>query len=547
MLHFVPSMLNIFIKCTALNSWKFPNLKTVISSGEKLEITTANEFKKVFEAKLFNLYGPAECTIDVTAHECGDESDDIPIGCPADNTEIYILNDNDKIMPVDIYGEICIVGELVGKGYAEGSDGGYFSFKGKRAYKTGDIGRLGCDGKIYISGRKDRQVKIRGMRINLSDIKNIVLNHNGITDAEVIKNDNRIECYFCGECDIEVIKKSLLKNLQVYAVPSRFIRVNEIPVTKNGKSDIKALTALNKKSQEETEALTANEKTVLNEVKKYIDANVNDNVFEKGLDSISILEIVCTLREKGININFSDFYEGLSVRSSLKIAENKRYYKYIKEAGSDKLMICFPFGGGEPQSLEGLFEDFKIDVMGVYTSIFDENTSVDAMINLLINTLPLENYKEIYLYGQCVGAVPALELADKAYDKAKGIFLVSPSVKLSKLKISPWDHIPINIISKILVKAGGDEKTYTYQVLKNFKKDTRRYFKYTPKIYKNIKCPINMIFGDKDIFTKNSKVMIKGLKKYVNSNINVHYIKDGKHFLNISDKYKLLQIINKFI
>lgn len=340
--HFVPSVLNMFIKYVDLNGIRFPHLKAVYSSGEKLETKTVNEFYRIIGAELYNLYGPAECTVDVTGCKCRENSEDIPIGAPADNTQIYILNNDLKVMPRGVWGEICIVGELVGKGYLGEEQGGYFTYKGEKAYKTGDIGRLDFDGALYIRGRRDRQVKIRGMRINLSEIKNIILGFEGIKEAEVIKNGSRVECYYCGNCDTEKVKKEILSRLHAYAVPSVFIKIDKIPLTENGKADTAALIKYGSSRKTAKENLTKTEREILAKVLKYTDAGVDDNLFEKGLDSLSILEIVCELQRKGTVINFSDFYEGLSVRSIAKMINKRRYYCFIKQEDAERVMVCFP-------------------------------------------------------------------------------------------------------------------------------------------------------------------------------------------------------------
>ncbi len=547
--HFVPSILNMFIKYVDMKGIRFPHLEAVFSSGEKLETKTVNEFYKVFDAELYNLYGPAECTIDVTGCKCRAGVGDVPIGDPADNTEIYILNSDLKVMPVGVWGEICIVGELVGKGYTGEDQGGYFSYRGKKAYRTGDIGRLGYDGTLYIRGRRDRQVKIRGMRINLSEVKNIVLGFEGIKDAEVIKNNSRVECYYCGDCDTEEVKRAILKRLHAYAVPSVFIKINEIPLTANGKADTAALTEYGKNRQTVKEELTKAEKEILTEVLKYTEAGVNDNLFEKGLDSLSILEIVCELQRKGTVINFSDFYEGLSVRSIAKMMNKRKYYSFIKNEGYDKVMVCFPYGGGEPQCFEKIVENFYGDVIGVYVSEFSAGTDIEKIAEKLAKELPIDGYEEVCVYGQCVGCMPALEFAERMGGRLKCMTLVSPAVKTERnSNLSPWKNMPDFLIKLILVLAGGKRGHYTKNVLDRFRCDTDRYFRYTPRHYSiSRQCRVNIIYGDRDILVKNGRMISEKIGWLIGKPVEAYTIRGGKHYLNETHSKLIADVINNMI
>ena len=238
-------MLNGFLEYIKINNIKLPTLKTVFSSGEKLEKYTVDKFFSLIKAELYNLYGPAECTIDVSAHKClpheSEDKDDIPIGTPADNTSLYIINGEDKILPVGCKGEICIAGELVGKGYIGSQNDAFFTFCGKRAYRTGDIGYIGYDGEMYISGRNDSQIKIRGMRIDISGIKNAVCSCYGVSDCIISNNEQRLECYYTGDADEEEIKEKLRKTLPYYAIPSIFHKIDKMVLGSSGKADIKAL------------------------------------------------------------------------------------------------------------------------------------------------------------------------------------------------------------------------------------------------------------------------------------------------------------------
>lgn len=592
--HFVPSVLHRFLRYTKAHHMVFPKLREVFVSGEKLESSLVDAFfEQQQEKRLINLYGPAECTIDVTFYECvkGHYPIDIPIGKPVANTQIYIMNDENKCLPAGTYGEICVMGELVGKGYVSGDQetqeqmvyqssdresrnkAGFCMIDGKKAYRTGDIGKVGFDGNLYIQGRRDHQIKIRGIRIDLSDIKNIVLQSDGVTDAEVIKCGHRIECYYCGEIKEQDIQADIAKNISVYAIPSIFKKVDSIPLTTNGKTDIselqrqsvEQLQLRNQSSKEKTEMLSGVERELLKAVSQYVEADRDDNLFEAGLDSISVLDIVCHLQEKGYHIDFSDFYENLTIRRIAKNIGRKRYYTYLKENNSDYLVICFPFAGGEPQNFTKIAKIFSCDVIGVYTSAFSKSVTVEEMALRLSAVLPLGKYKKIYVYGQCVGCMIALEFASLMGERTDGVILVAPTVRKksqaessdmnSQLRnsnllrarekvINPWSLFSDQRIIRILRGMGGNYN-YKKTVINQFRKDTDRYFRYRPRVFNNIPpaCRVTLVFGNEDLFTINRRYTIRNIQSCGLFNVKAYGIKGGKHFLNDSHSQELYKII----
>ncbi len=544
-LHFVPSMLNIFIRYAKFKKLKFPTVKAVFSSGEKLEKYTVDNFYDIFNAELYNLYGPSECTIDVSYHKCEKYEKEIPIGTPADNTQIYIINSFGKILPVDVCGEIVIVGEFVGKGYTNGENGGFFRLNGKKAYKTGDIGKIGYDGNLYIYGRKDSQIKIRGMKVDLSEIKNVILYCENVTDAVVLKNNNRLECFYSGEAKIEDIKKYMLNKIPHYAIPSIFYNIDEIPLTSVGKVDLKALQKIHQNKL--YEELSKTEKIILECVQKYISTSPYENLFEKGLDSLTVLDIVCELEEKGINVTFGNFYEGLSVKGIASAIKNKNYTVWLKKENNEKLLICFPYAGGEPQFFSKLAEKLECDTIGVYISSFDVKDSIENIVEKLLEFLPLNLYKEIYVYGHCIGCMAAIEFSAKISDKLSGIILAAPAVsKAIPLIGSPWNMIPDKMIKKIF--ADNENKKYNKSAVLKFRNDTDRYFKYISNYKKyRLNCKSMIIFGENDIFTKNTKKIIKKLKKILYGDFSWYFIKNGKHFFVETHILEVYKLISEFI
>lgn|GEM_PF-1422032 len=202
-----------------------------------------------------NVYGPTECC-DVSAAfnitpelfpEIEAPFGMLPVGKPLNNVCIYILDNDYKKVPAGVTGELFIAGEGVARGYINNpalTKEKYIKVNGhtrERLYRTGDTGRYLEDGNIILSGRNDDQIKLRGFRIELSEIENTIMSHSSITSAAVISfgngNDKEIAAYYCSGTAIsgEELRQFMSVTLPGYMIPSYFIQLQALPLTINGK------------------------------------------------------------------------------------------------------------------------------------------------------------------------------------------------------------------------------------------------------------------------------------------------------------------------
>ncbi len=260
-IHFVPSMLGAFLSVLdgEFIYTRLSSLRQVFSSGEALKpehvSLFGNTVNKNCGARLINLYGPTEATVDVSYFECEFQSKytNVPIGKPIDNTQFYILNKSNHLVPLGVAGELCIAGVGLARGYInnEGLTRERFVenpyIKGKRIYRTGDLARWLPDGNIEFLGRIDHQVKIRGFRIELGEIESVLLNHQDIVECVVQVYENKGDKLLCaylvciGSINQVEIRNYLSTHLPDYMVPSYFVKLEKMPVNSNGKLDCKLL------------------------------------------------------------------------------------------------------------------------------------------------------------------------------------------------------------------------------------------------------------------------------------------------------------------
>ncbi|MBJ6369743.1 non-ribosomal peptide synthetase [Snuella sedimenti] len=257
-LHFVPSLLNVFVKSISDQNkrelLKIRSLKRIITSGEALTSNLADQWFTLTSIPIYNLYGPTEASIDVTHYKVK-YKEQVLIGSPINNTQIYILNNDKEIVPIGVVGEICIGGDGLSRGYLNNEGLTVSKFiehpfkKEGRIYKTGDLGRWLPDGNIEFRGRRDNQVKIRGYRIELGEIENVLRSYEMVSDcvvilAELESEDKSLIAYITGsveEFNISDVRIYLRSKLPKYMVPNYFVELDEFPLTTNGKIDKKSL------------------------------------------------------------------------------------------------------------------------------------------------------------------------------------------------------------------------------------------------------------------------------------------------------------------
>lgn len=337
MVHFVPSMLNMFVNFikSTNNAQAISKLKYVLASGEALKPEQVNDFNHFIGNKnntaLLNLYGPTETTVDVTSFDCENHKtyDSIPIGKPISNIQAYILNEDNNIMGIGVPGELCIAGVGVTAGYLNRPELTQEKFidnpfgKGK-LYRTGDLAKWNGDGNIIYIGRIDEQVKIRGYRIELGEIESILRQHTHINDVArpMVDNELSICAYLVSDdsLDFGSLKTSLGQKLPDYMIPAYMTQLDELPVTSNGKLNKKALPEIKVESKVYVAPTNDMESAVAEtfEAVLHVDQiSIHDNFFEMGGDSLKAIKLT-SLISKSYNISIKDIFELQTIASISK-------------------------------------------------------------------------------------------------------------------------------------------------------------------------------------------------------------------------------------
>jgi tyrocidine synthetase-3 len=255
-----PVLMNVFLEQVESTSREqvLPDLTCLCMGGDYVPIELVRRCRKYLNhgGKIINAYGPAEASVEATFYyfEGTSNSEISLIGKPRSNTRVYILDQLGNCCPIGVRGEICISGIGLARGYLNKPEqtadkfitGANRSYISQRLYHTGDQGCWLPGGNIRFFGRIDDQIRVRGYRVELSEIEQVIKSHPGIKDAVVILRENKsgetaICAYYIGKLAGNEVRQYLENRLPAYMVPSYLMELECIPLTPNGKIDKKAL------------------------------------------------------------------------------------------------------------------------------------------------------------------------------------------------------------------------------------------------------------------------------------------------------------------
>ena len=327
-LQITPSRLKLMLEEADLSI--LSGLKALLIGGEPLPPHLFERLKALTDVALFNVYGPTEATIWSTTKKLNDA--DLTIGVPLVDEDVLILTpDGNQIVPIGVWGELCIGGQGLARGYWNRPELTLDRFiphpvrPGERIYRTGDFGRFLSDGDIQCGGRMDNQVKVRGYRIETGEIEQNLLKISGIREAVVhiveIDGLNEIAAYMVPDGDKlplpSELRQRLSEYLPEYMLPTYYVALESVPLTPNGKTDRKALPLPTGRAagsvpsgvagylppRTETEAALA---AIWQRILGVEQVGVNDNFFELGGHSIKAIRIASAIaKELGQEIHLS--------------------------------------------------------------------------------------------------------------------------------------------------------------------------------------------------------------------------------------------------
>jgi amino acid adenylation domain-containing protein len=324
LIHCTPSLFRSILN-QRLDRGHFQSLKYVVLAGEPIFPADLKKWFSIFDDRiqLVNLYGPTETTLAKFCHfvrPADQERRIIPVGRPLDGAEAYVLSDTRELCPVGGAGEICIRTSYRSYGYYKQPELTREVFiqnpfnpddPGDLVYRTGDIGRVLPDGNFELIGRRDNQVKVRGVRIELGEIEKLLRDHPEISGAAVKDwEDDDHQKFLCAyvvsekELDSLELQGFLSQWLPEASVPSVFMRLDELALNLNGKIDRRALPDPRTRARKENEYVAPRndrEKKITEIWQSILEVpqiGIHDTFFSLGGHSLMAIRVVARMRKE---------------------------------------------------------------------------------------------------------------------------------------------------------------------------------------------------------------------------------------------------------
>ncbi|MED4786968.1 amino acid adenylation domain-containing protein [Bacillus atrophaeus] len=358
-----------------LNEMNIPHectIRKMIVGGDNLSTRLARDISEQFQdqIEIFNEYGPTETVVGCMIYSYDPQKDrreSVPIGTAAANMNIYVLNADMKPVPIGVPGEMYISGTGIARGYLNRPDLTAEKFvehpftAGEKMYKTGDVARWLPDGHMEYLGRIDHQVKIRGYRIEIGEIEAALLQVESVKEAVVFalgeEGSKQLCAYLVGDKSLNTLqlKQQLLHKLPAYMIPAYFVRVEEMPLTDNGKIDRKALPAPDGNMPTGTEYVapgTLIEKQlseIWKDVLAHSDLGIKDNFFDVGGHSLKVLQLIHQINAVlGIKMHYHVVYDCPTIETMARViqaeaSEYKTDSVFVKMNQNGSIPVfCFP-------------------------------------------------------------------------------------------------------------------------------------------------------------------------------------------------------------
>ncbi len=303
-----------------------PSLQHLSVGGEKLISMPPPSYA------FYNGYGPTECTIFSTVFHVLEREENIPIGHPLSNVQLYVVDRQMRRLPIGAAGELLIGGTGVGRGYLNNPGKTAECFidnpflPGVRLYRSGDIVRYRPDGNVEFVGRKDRQVKIRGFRIELKEVEAVIQDIPGVKDVTVQAFDapsggKFLAAYVVAEgtFDTKAAADFIRERKPPYMVPAAWMQLDKIPLNVNQKVDRKALPEATPSALEDYVApVGETEKAICGifaEVLGVERVGATDSFFDLGGSSLMVTNVMVNAEKQDLHFAYSDVFSHPSARA----------------------------------------------------------------------------------------------------------------------------------------------------------------------------------------------------------------------------------------
>ncbi len=334
---------SLFAVMAQENPRAFAAVAEVWTGGDALSPTAIRTVLRLCPGTtVFDVYGPTETTTYATCYPMRDAigvPGSVPIGRALDNMRLYIVDDQARLVPPGVVGEMYIAGAGLARGYlgrpaltASRFVADPYAADGTRMYRTGDLVRWRHDGQVEFVGRVDQQVKVRGFRVELGEIETVLLREPSLAQVVVLARkettgNRRLVAYVVpasDDVDVDRLRADAVAALPDYMVPAAFVVLDALPLTRNGKIDRAALPEPSfdghdggREPATEVERILCDQFT---EVLGVAHVGLDDSFFDLGGDSIMSIQLVSRSRRAGVGFTPRDVFQHRTVAALSRIA-----------------------------------------------------------------------------------------------------------------------------------------------------------------------------------------------------------------------------------
>ncbi|MCR5825407.1 MAG: amino acid adenylation domain-containing protein [Oscillospiraceae bacterium] len=509
--------------------------RAVALSGEPFPADVLRELRAHSGARIFNTSGPSENHIWICG--CALLDEDITLGHPIRNTQIYIMDERQQILPIGVPGELCVSGDCIGLGYLnrpELNKEKYVPhpfFEHRLLYRTADLALLRPDGVIEPHGRIDTQVKIRGMRVELGEIESLLCEYPGISNAAAVvlqRNGTDFLCAFykaSGAVNEASLKSSLSRFLPHHMVPNLFIPVEAFPMTPSGKISRKALAQYDISAYAAGDAYRAPasplEAELCAEFERVLQCGrVSSTLdfFAAGGNSLHIIDMLSHLPES-YRLTAKDVYANptpaaLAACIHSRKAGDLTMFSALSHGENAPAVFCIPYAGGNDASFWELSVELqkampRASVYALRRASLNETAFRSALRELEDVAGRADG---VILYSHCAGSALSIKLYQHLAKRDRVRLIIGANtpprgVRLYGRWFNPWMLLRDRQILKVLTKAGIDLGSLPQELqaglVRQFREDAAAFFREMSSMKRRVPtdaAPI-VVVSDADVFT----------------------------------------------
>ena len=400
--------------CEALS-----NCKVISVAGEKYPPQLHKKLVNCTSGEIYNVYGPTETTISCNTKHITD-GNNITVGKPLLNVTEEVMDLDGNPLPCGVIGELYVGGMGVARGYLnreELNQKQFITRNGIPYYKTGDFASKEKNGEYNIFGRRDNQIKLRGLRIEIGEIESAISDYNNVNSVTVlvkkVQSQDHLCAYFTSakEIDIDELKNYLKSRLTKYMVPTIFMPMDKMPQTPNGKTDLKSLPEPVLKERIYVKPENNIEKFFAQAFAEILDipkVGATDNFFDLGGTSLLVTKITIEALNQGYEIKYGDVFAHPSPRELAGlISEAENSVKEQEEYSYDVLNEILKrntidnFVNGEKEELGNVLLTGATGFLGIHVLkefIENETGSIYCMLRKGRRTTPEDRLKTLLFY-----------------------------------------------------------------------------------------------------------------------------------------------------